>query len=235
MKPGAREDKKTDLKNKSEEQQYSEKQEADTPDNGKGSNTLDDDKSDDSNKSASISSKKETITLDREEYDKLITDLEKQKQDYLYLYAEMENLNKRVIKERSELFKYGSQNVFTALLEIVDNFERALSLEVNKDNIEAFTDGVKLINNLLLELLSNFSVKEVPSLRKPFDPMVHEALGTEPSSDIEEGCISKVLVKPYKLHDKVIRTGHVIVVNNGKSNEMDSNTEDKNDNDLEEK
>lgn len=173
---------------------------------------------------ARVEDDKETITLDKKEYDRLVDELEKQKKDYLYLYAEKDNLHKRFIKERSELARYGSQNVFVALLEIVDNFERAMSLEVDKNNIQPFVDGIKLINNLLRELLDKFSVKEIPCLKEPFDPVMHEALGTEPSSDIEEGCVSKVLIKPYKLHDKVIRTGHVIVVNNSEKNKADDGT-----------
>ncbi len=166
----------------------------------------------------------DTISINKKEYDKLVADLEKQKKDYLYLYAEMDNLRKRTVKERTDLIKYGTQNVFTSLLDIVDNFQRALSAKVDKDNEQSFLDGVKLINELLLNLLKEFSVTEVASLGEAFDPTVHEAIGTEPSDTVPEGHICKVLVKPYKLHDRTIRVGRVIVVNNQNEKNSDLST-----------
>ena len=60
-------------------------------------------------------------------------------------------------------------------------------------------------------LLQKNSVTEVPAEGAPFDPAVHEALGAEPTDKVEPGHVLRVFKKPYKYHDKVIRTGQVVV------------------------
>ena len=141
----------------------------------------------------------------------LAKELEKARNDFLYLRADFDNYKKNVIRERSELVKYGSQNVFVELLEVVDNFERALSSQVKSDNIESFKQGLSLIAQELRALLTRFGVSELPSEGVKFDPNLHNALGTEPSAAVPPGHITKVLKKPYRLHDRTIRPGQVII------------------------
>lgn len=142
---------------------------------------------------------------------KLQEQAEKFKNDFLYLRAEFENYKRNAIKERSDLMKYGGERFIRDLLEVVDNFERALSTNISADNFSTFKQGVEMTAQELKSLLQKHSVLEVPSLGVAFDPMIHEALGSEPSEQIAPGHIARVFKKPYKLHDKVIRPGQVIV------------------------
>jgi molecular chaperone GrpE len=141
----------------------------------------------------------------------LESQLEKQKNDYLYLRAEFDNFRKHTIKERSEYLKYGSERLIVELLNVLDNFERALSNKPNVDTFANYIKGVEMTAQELKNLLKNFGVTEVPCLGVPFDPAVHEAVGSESSAEVPSGHIIRALRKPYKLHDKVIRVGQVTV------------------------
>lgn len=142
---------------------------------------------------------------------KLQEQAEKFKNDYLYLRAEFENYKRNAVKERSDLLKYGGERFIRDLLDVVDNFERALQVNVTSETISTFKQGIEMTAQELKALLQKHNVTEVPSHGAPFDPNVHEALGSEPTEAVAPGHISKVYKKPYKLHDKVIRTGQVVV------------------------
>lgn len=136
---------------------------------------------------------------------------EKNKNDYLYLRAEFENYKKHAIKERSDLLKFGAERVMVELLNVLDNFERALETKATAENLNQYVKGIELTANELKSVLNKFGVSEVESLGKNFDPQIHEALSSEETTEFSPGQISRVFKKPYKLHDKVIRPGQVVV------------------------
>jgi molecular chaperone GrpE len=138
-------------------------------------------------------------------------ELEKAKSDYLYLKAEFENYKKHAIKDRSELLKYGGERMIVELLGALDNFERALSVQVTAENYPTFVQGVAMTQKELSQLLVRFGVQEVPALGAAFDPLIHEALSFEETSEFSEGQVCRVFRKPFKMHDKVIRIGQVVV------------------------
>ncbi|MCB0394379.1 MAG: nucleotide exchange factor GrpE [Bdellovibrionales bacterium] len=156
-------------------------------------------------------SPKVTAEDNSEAIGKLQAELDKMKNEYLYLQAEFDNHKKRTIKERSDLIKYGAERVFAELLEVTDNFERALAHDLSSENVQSFVDGIKMIHGALMELLKKFGVEELPAEGENFNPLHHEALGADPRSDVPPGQIVKALKKPYRLHDKIIRPGQVIV------------------------
>lgn len=138
-------------------------------------------------------------------------ELQKWKNDYLYLRADFDNYKKSVIKERSDLLKYGSERVFVDLLEVVDNFDRALNVEITKDNLDSVLKGIRLIHDEMKAVLTRFGVQELPALGQKFDPNIHNALSTEPTDKFPSGHISQVFKKPYKLYERTIRPGHVVI------------------------
>lgn len=145
------------------------------------------------------------------EIQKLQEQAEKFKNDFLYLRAEFENYKRNAIKERSDLLKYGGERLVRDLLEVVDNFERALSVNVSAENFGTFKQGVEMTAQELKSLLGRHNVIEVPAQGAPFDPAVHEALSSEASDQMAPGHVLRVFKKPYKMHDKVIRPGQVVV------------------------
>lgn len=145
------------------------------------------------------------------EIQKLQEQAEKFKNDFLYLRAEFENYKRNAIKERADLLKYGGERLVRDLLEVVDNFERALGVTVNAENFNTFKQGVDMTAQELKSLLQRHSVTEIPAQGVAFDPTVHEALSSEASDQMAPGHVLRVFKKPYKLHDKVIRPGQVVV------------------------
>jgi len=142
---------------------------------------------------------------------KLQADLDKAKSDYLYLLAEFDNYRKNSVRERSELTKFGSERFIREFLTIFDDFERALDADVQPENFASFRDGVKMIATELKGLLTRFSVEEIPAEGLPFDPLKHEALSSEPRTDMPAGSVARVFKKAYKMHDKIIRPAQVTV------------------------
>ncbi len=143
--------------------------------------------------------------------EKLRTDAEKYKSDLLYLKAEFDNYKRQAIKERSDLLKYGAERFVKDLLPILDNFERALVMKVSADNFPTFVKGVEMTSSELKGLLIKHSIVEVPAEGLPFDPSIHEALSAEATDKMPPGYVTRVFQKPYKFHEKVIRTGQVVV------------------------
>lgn len=137
--------------------------------------------------------------------------LEKAKNDFLYLRAEFENYKKHAVKERSDIIKYGSERIARDLLTVLDNFERALGTQVTPENCMVFKQGVEMTASDLKALLSKHGIVEVKSEGVPFDPNVHEALSSEPTDSLPPGNIVRVFQKAYKIHDKLLRPAQVIV------------------------
>jgi molecular chaperone GrpE len=146
--------------------------------------------------------------------DELTSNVEKEKDQFLRLFAEFENYKKRTSKERLELFKTASQEVVTALLPIVDDFERALT-EMEKSENEAQTQGIKLIYNKLTDTLQNQGlVKMKVDQGDDFDAELHEAITQIPApEDKLKGKIVDVVGTGYKLGEKIIRYPKVVVGN----------------------
>ncbi|WP_413583004.1 nucleotide exchange factor GrpE [Bdellovibrio sp. HCB288] len=145
------------------------------------------------------------------EIQKLQEQAEKYKNDFMYLRAEFENYKRNAIKERSELMKYGGERFIRDLLDVVDNFDRALQVNVTAENLNTFKQGIEMTATELRNLLAKHSVTEIASDGIPFDPNIHEALSSEATDKVAPGHVARVFKKPYKLHDKVIRTGQVVV------------------------
>lgn len=136
---------------------------------------------------------------------------EKYKNDFLYLRAEFENYKRNSIKERSDLTKYGAERFIRDFLEIMDNFERALSVEVTPENYKTVIQGVQMTTSEIKSTLGRHGVQEVVCQGAAFDPTVHEALSSEATTEVPAGHILRVFKKAYKLHDKLIRPAQVIV------------------------
>lgn len=158
-----------------------------------------------------------------------LSDADKFKNEYLYLRAEFENFKKNTIKERSDLRKYGSERLIVDLLSVLDIFETALAANVISSNtmnpshnggdasgngadaLANFRKGIEMTAAELKSVLNRHGVTDVPSKGIPFDPVMHEALSSEETSDSVPGTVTQVFKKPYKLHDRVIRPGQVVV------------------------
>jgi molecular chaperone GrpE len=147
----------------------------------------------------------------QEKINNLEAQLEKEKKEQLYLRAEFDTYRRRAIKERSDMLKYAGERIFAGLLGVLDNFERALEVEVKPETIESFRNGVKLIADELSKTLKREGIEEVLPQDDKYDPNVFEAISSEETSEKEPGQITKIFRKAYRLHDRIIRPGQVAV------------------------
>ena len=131
--------------------------------------------------------------------------------DYLYLRAEMENMKRQNIKERSQLLKYGGERLARDLLETLDVFDSVLKSEVNSENFQSFVDGLQMTAQSLKETLKKHGITSIDCVGKPFDPKTQEALSNESSEEHPEGHVTQVFKVPYQYHDKLLRAGQVVV------------------------
>ena len=136
---------------------------------------------------------------------------EAESERYLRLAAEFDNYKKRTAREFGEVFKRANERLLRSLIEIIDNFERALSHESDDNGGEAYRKGIELIYNQLGELLSKEQVTAIESIGQPFDPHYHEAIMQAESEEYGEGIVCQEIQKGYKIDDKVLRHARVSV------------------------
>ena len=142
----------------------------------------------------------------------LETELHKEKDKFMRLFAEFENYKRRTAKERQDLLKSAGQDVIQAMLPVLDDFDRAL-VEISKSEDENLLRGVELIHSKLLSTLRSKGLEEIPvAASDTFDSDIHEAL-TQTVAPIPElkGKIIDVVEKGYKLGEKIIRYPKVVV------------------------
>ena len=137
---------------------------------------------------------------------------EQESERYMRLMAEFQNFKRRAAREKTDIHAYANEKIIGELLPVLDNFERALQTE--SGDLESYSKGMELIFTQLKTALEHAGLAEIPALGEEFDPNVHNAVMTEQSEEHEDGKISKVLQKGYKLNDKVIRPSMVAVVRN---------------------
>ena len=128
---------------------------------------------------------------------------------YMRLMAEYQNFRNRTAKEKSDIYAHANEKFALDVLEVIDNFERAMSAKPKDDK---FADGIELILKQLVSVLEKNNVKEIEALGKPFDPNFHNAVMTEAAGEGKEAeTVTQVLQKGYILNSKVIRPAMVAV------------------------
>ena len=146
--------------------------------------------------------------------DKANSEIAEYKDKYLRLMAEFDNYRKRVMKEKTELILNGGEKVITALLPVLDDFDRA-EQNIKADEVSgqsSTTEGIVLIIDKLRGVLSKNGLKRIDPVGEPFDVDYHEAIAMVPGNP--EELKNKVIdcVQPgYQLNDKVIRHAKVAV------------------------
>ena len=140
--------------------------------------------------------------------------LAREKDKFLRLFAEFENYKKRTTRERMDLYKTAGQEVITAMLPVLDDFDRALR-ELERSEDEELFKGVVLIHNKFRDALVAKGLESIEvEAGDAFDSEVHDAVTQIPAPDTKlKGKIIDVIEKGYKLGDRIIRHPKVVVGN----------------------
>jgi len=128
-------------------------------------------------------------------------------------HAELQNYRKRKDEETAKIIKYAEEDILKGFLPILDNFERAISMDDNNfgDETSKFLEGFRMVYNQTKNLLEKFEVKEIDCLGQEFDPTYEQAITTVKREDKKSGIVTEVYQKGYMYKDKVLRTAMVIV------------------------
>jgi molecular chaperone GrpE len=141
-------------------------------------------------------------------------DLQRERDDFkdrwLRKSAEFDNYRKRVERERREQADQAVVDLLQELLLVVDDFDRALTVEADEGG-GAYRKGVELIHGKLHDLLRKQGVTAIDALGADFDPNLHQAVVHEDSPEHREGEVIGELRKGYMLHDRLLRPAMVRV------------------------
>lgn len=133
---------------------------------------------------------------------------------YLRKAADFDNYRKRMIREKQEAIDYANTNLLSDLLQILDDFDRAI--EAGKkagEDAAAFMQGVMMIRSGLLTLLeSKYGLQYYEVQGLVFNPEIHEAVATNPSAEVTEPTVGAELQKGYKLKERILRPAKVMVL-----------------------
>ncbi|MBS4217095.1 nucleotide exchange factor GrpE [Bacillus sp. FJAT-49711] len=144
-----------------------------------------------------------------------ISELEKKVEEaenrYLRLYADFENFRRRSQLEREASEKYRSQSLITNLLPAIDNFERAMQIELKDEQSKALLNGVQMVYRNIVDVLKQEGAEQIEAVGQEFDPNFHQAVMQTNEPDFASNIVVEELQKGYKLKDRVIRPSMVKV------------------------
>ena len=127
------------------------------------------------------------------------------------LQAEFDNARKRETKEKQDARDYATQSAVEPFLAVLDNFSLALKAQ---GSVEQLRTGVELIVKQMDEALRNLNVQAVETVGTPFDPHVHEALGSVETPEYPDHQVIEEIRRGYKLRDKLLRPALVKIATN---------------------
>ena len=146
------------------------------------------------------------------EIDELKAQVAESKDKYLRLMAEFENYKKRAVRQRMEYMEMAAKDTLTAILPVLDDFDRAKKNAEDDSSEEPFSEGVLLVYNKLHNILSQKGLTVMESTGADFDPELHEALTQIPApTEDMKGKVIDTIESGYLLKEKIIRHAKVVV------------------------
>ncbi|WP_026572399.1 nucleotide exchange factor GrpE [Bacillus sp. UNC438CL73TsuS30] len=130
---------------------------------------------------------------------------------YLRLQADFDNFRRRSRLDQEASEKYRAQKLITDLLPALDNFERAMKVEVDNEQAKSLLQGMDMIYRGIVDALKNEGVEPIETVEKEFNPHLHQAVMQESNENYGSNIIIEEFQKGYLLKDRVIRASMVKV------------------------
>lgn len=144
-----------------------------------------------------------------------IADLQGQlREAQLRAMAEVQNIQRRAERDVDNARKYALEKFAGALVDVVDNLERALGV-AEVEAAKPLREGVGLTHKQLLDVLKRFGVEQVNPVGEPFNAELHQAVSMQPSATAEPNSVTAVLAKGYTLSGRLLRPAMVVVATAG--------------------
>lgn len=150
-------------------------------------------------------------TEETSELEKLKEDFENLNNQYIRLAADFDNYRKRQAQEREALLNYGAQECMKKVLEVADNFDRAVTMVEKIEDAEKMKETFYILNKQLTDSLAKLGLEQIKCVGELFDPNLHEAVMQTPTDEYPEDTVIQEMQKGYKLGDKVLRPAMVAV------------------------
>lgn len=131
---------------------------------------------------------------------------------FLLAMADFENYKKRIERQFREIADSGRRDLLKNFLPVLDNLERALSVE--ETSLEALRGGVQQTLKGFESVLSLEGVKPLSLKGQKFDPKLAEAIGTQPAEGVEDDTVLHEAQRAYTIGEDLLRPAKVIVVKN---------------------
>jgi molecular chaperone GrpE len=147
----------------------------------------------------------------------LRAEAEAQKDRALRALAEIENVRKRLERERDEAKTYSVTRFARDMLTVADNLSRALAAltpevrEKTDESLKAVMEGVEATERELHAALSRHNVKAIDAEGRRFDPHLHQAIAEVPAEGAEPGTVMDVVQQGYTIGDRLLRPAMVTV------------------------
>ena len=125
--------------------------------------------------------------------------------------AELSNFRKRTDDDRINLQRQSNSRLLVKMLPVVDELELAVNHADGKKLSKSWVEGIRLIQRKVAALLETEGVTKIDAIGAPFNPVEHEAVGTEEDKKFTSGQIIQVVRNGYRLHDRVIQAAQVVV------------------------
>ncbi len=138
-------------------------------------------------------------------------ELQETRDQLLRAQAELLNSQKRIRAQFDEQLRYANTKLGRDLLDVIDNFERAVAHAPDDPAIHGFVQGIAMTQRQLIEALSTHGIRPIEAVGQPFDPSRHEAVMQQPSAEHPEGTVLQDVSRGYMLHDRVLRAAKVIL------------------------
>ena len=142
------------------------------------------------------------------------------KDKLLRAHAEVENIRKRAEREREETAKYAVTRFARDIVNVGDNFQRAIDAvppgAAEQDAaLKSFLDGVTMTERELLNVLERYGIRRVQPVGEPFNPHLHQAVMEIQRSDVPAGTVVQVFQAGFTIEDRVLRPAMVAVAKGG--------------------
>lgn len=154
----------------------------------------------------------------REEIEELKEERDEMNDRLLRKAADLENLRRRMDREKKRRHEAGKIAVLESMLEVVDDFERSLEAAQDLDDAEdaeaayeSLKGGVEMVFRKFQDQLQSLGVEPIEAEGEPFDEQLHEAMMRQPSDEVEPGTVLQEVRKGYTMGDRVLRHSRVVV------------------------
>ncbi|WP_078379641.1 nucleotide exchange factor GrpE [Sutcliffiella halmapala] len=153
----------------------------------------------------------EEVSAEQQKISELEAKLEESENRLLRLQADFDNFRRRTRLDQEAAQKYRAQNLVTDILPALDNFERALKVEAEDEQIKTFLQGMEMVHRQLVEALQTEGLEAISAVGQAFDPHQHQAVMQVEEGEGESNTVLEEFQKGYKLKDRIIRPAMVKV------------------------